>query len=82
MGKAEGVFGPCREVSVRFCDKKLIYTPTKEHGEAMAGEGAQIMPCPGTVVDRNPNYGLGGRDNLLCAPARTVPGSCRPSAQG
>jgi len=55
--KAEGVFGLCREVSVRLWDNKLVGTPAEEHGEAVAGEGARIMPCPGTVVDRNPNYG-------------------------
>ena len=82
MGKAEGVFGPRREVSVRLCDEKLICTPPEEDGEAAAGEGAQLMPCPSTIVDRNPNYGLGGRDNLLWAPVRAVLGSCRPSVQG
>lgn len=56
IGKGEGVFGPCSEVSVRFCDKKLICTPTEEHRGAMVGEGAQIIPCPGTMVDGNPNY--------------------------
>lgn len=63
---------------LRVCDKKLICTPTEEHGEAMAGEGAQIMPCPGTMADRNPNYRLGGRDNLLWAPAGVVRGAADP----
>lgn len=48
-----GVFGPCREGFVGF-----IWEPTEEHGEAMAGGRSHIMPCPGTGVDGNPNYGL------------------------
>lgn len=72
-----GVFGPCREGFVGF-----IWEPTEEHGEAMAGGRSHIMPCPGTGVDGNPNYGLRGRDNLLWVTGRAVLGSCRSSVQG
>lgn len=33
-------------LSGRLRDKKLIATHTREHSDATAGEGAQIMPCP------------------------------------